>query len=102
MAFYLCSTANDVQLKDAVIPENLTLIDGTLEASLGKIDVGSTATHSYVVKADKGSFVAEFNPALVTYKPEFDSNEEQVSCSSCTVHQPSQAFSHVSYVISQW
>eukprot|EP00775_Hariotina_reticulata_P011524 gene11524-11667_t len=76
------ATANDVQLKDAVIPENLTLIDGTLETSLGKIDVGSTATHSYVVKAEKGSFVAEFDPALVTYKPEFDSNEEQTTRSN--------------------
>jgi hypothetical protein len=92
MTFCQCSTANDVQLADSAIPENLTLIEGTLEASLGKIDVGSTATHSYVVKADKGSFVAEFKPALVTYKPEFDSNEEQVSCSSYAVHQPSQAF----------
>lgn len=76
------ATANDVQLKDAEIPDGLTLIDGTLEAALGKVDVGATATHTYVLKADKGSYIAEFKPASVTYKPEFDSNEEQTTQSS--------------------
>lgn len=73
-----CRTASDVNLKDAAIPEGLRLIEGSLEASLGKIDVGSSVQHSYVVVADKGSFPAEFESATVTYIAEFDSKDKQV------------------------
>jgi uncharacterized repeat protein (TIGR01451 family) len=76
------ATANDVHLKDSVIPEGLRLIEGSTEAQLGKIDVGSSVQHSYVVVADKGSFGAEFESATVTYIPEFDSKERQTTKSS--------------------
>lgn len=74
----IASTANDVHLKDGAIPEGLRVIDGSPEASLGKVDSGSSVQHSYVVVADKGSFGAEFEPATVSYIPEFDSKEIQV------------------------
>lgn len=65
-------------MTDGAIPEGLRLIDGVLEASFGKVDVGSSVQHSYVVVADKGSFPAEFAPATVTYIAEFDSKDRQV------------------------
>lgn len=75
---FSCSTASEVTLKDSAIPKGLKLIDGSLEASLGKIDVGSSVQHTYVLAAETGSFGAEFEPATVTYQPEFDSKEKQV------------------------
>jgi hypothetical protein len=72
------STANEVTLKDSELPEGLKLIDGSLEAHLGKVDVGSSVQHSYVVVAEKGSFPAEFQSATVTYQPELDNKEKQV------------------------
>jgi hypothetical protein len=72
------STANEVTLKDSALPEGLKLIDGSLEAHLGKVDVGSSVQHTYVVVAEKGSFAAEFASATVTYQPELDNKEKQV------------------------
>eukprot|EP00878_Enallax_costatus_P001075 GHUV01001212.1.p1 GENE.GHUV01001212.1~~GHUV01001212.1.p1 ORF type:complete len:240 (+),score=68.40 GHUV01001212.1:188-907(+) len=79
------ATANEVQLKDSAVPEGLRVIDGSLEASLGRVDAGSSVKHSYVVVADKGSFGAEFEPATVTYIAEFDSKERQTTRSSTPV-----------------
>eukprot|EP00879_Flechtneria_rotunda_P000975 GHRR01001108.1.p1 GENE.GHRR01001108.1~~GHRR01001108.1.p1 ORF type:complete len:233 (+),score=63.54 GHRR01001108.1:429-1127(+) len=76
------ATADDVQLKDAEVPEGFRLLDGSSEASLGKIDVGSSVQHSYVLVADRGSFGATFAPAAVTYQPEFDSMDTQTTKSS--------------------
>jgi hypothetical protein len=75
---YQRSTANEVTLKDSELPEGLKLIDGSLEAYLGKVDVGSSAQHSYMVVAEKGSFAAEFQSATVTYQPELENKEKQV------------------------
>ncbi|KAF6263358.1 translocon-associated protein beta-domain-containing protein [Scenedesmus sp. NREL 46B-D3] len=76
------ATANEVALKDSPLPEGLKLIDGSLEAHLGKVDVGSSVQHSYVVVAEKGSFGAEFQSATVTYQPELDNKEKQTTSSS--------------------
>lgn len=58
--------------------EDFTLVDGSLEAALGKIDAGSSVQHSYVVVPNKGSFGLRFDPASVTYVAEIDSSEKQV------------------------
>lgn len=79
-----CSTAKDVQLEDAPVPEHFTLIDGSVGAPLGKIDAGSSVQHSYVLVPNKGSFGLRFDPASVTYVAELDSNEKQVCLPSCT------------------
>ncbi|WIA22976.1 hypothetical protein OEZ86_009897 [Tetradesmus obliquus] len=76
------ATANEVTIKDSELPEGLKLIDGSLEAHLGKVDVGSSVQHSYVVVAEKGSFGAEFQSATVTYQPELENKEKQTTTSS--------------------
>lgn len=76
-----CRTAKDVQLTDAEVPEDFTLLDGSIAASLGKIDAGSSVQHSYVLVPNKGSFGLRFEPATVTYIAEMDSNEKQVCVS---------------------
>ncbi|KAF8066375.1 Ssr2 [Scenedesmus sp. PABB004] len=76
------AAASDVQLEDAPVPKGLRLIEGALEASLGKIDVGGSAQHSYTLVADDGAFAAEFAPATVTYVAEFESKEKQSTKSS--------------------
>lgn len=76
------ATASDVHLVDAETPEGLSLLEGVTEVALGKIEPSSSKEHSYVLLADKGSFVAQFKPAVVTYKPEFDSSEVQTSKST--------------------
>jgi aspartate aminotransferase-like enzyme len=60
------------------VNEDFTLVDGSLEAALGKIDAGSSVQHSYVVVPNKGSFGLRFDPATVTYVAEIDSSEKQV------------------------
>lgn len=72
-------TAKDVQLTDGAISEDFTLVDGSLEASLGKIEAGSSIEHTYVVVPNKGSFGLRFEPAAVTYIAELDSNDKQAS-----------------------
>lgn len=67
-----------MQLTDAEVPEDFTLLDGSIAASLGKIDAGSSVQHSYVLVPNKGSFGLRFEPATVTYIAELDSNEKQV------------------------
>lgn len=52
--------------------------EGTLEASLGKIEAASSAKHTYTIVPDKGSFGVRFKPATVTYIAELDSNDKQV------------------------
>lgn len=76
------ATASEVTLKDAAAPEGLRLIDGSLEANLGKIDVGSSVQHSYVLVSDTGSYGAQFEAATVTYQAEFDSKDKQTTQSS--------------------
>jgi hypothetical protein len=60
------------------VNEDFTLVDGSLEAALGKIDAASSVQHSYVVVPNKGSFGLRFDPATVTYVAEIDSSEKQV------------------------
>lgn len=75
-------TAKDVQLNDAEISEDFTLLDGSISASLGKIDAGSSVQHSYVLVPNKGSFGLRFEPAAVTYIAEIDTNDKQKTRSS--------------------
>lgn len=74
----VCRTAKDVQLNDAEVPEDFTLLDGSIAAALGKIDAGSSVQHSYVLVPNKGSFGLRFEPASVTYIAELDSTDKQV------------------------
>ena len=60
------------------MPEDFTLLDGSVGATLGKISAGSSVQHSYVLVPNKGSFGLRFDPATVTYVAELDSNEKQV------------------------
>jgi len=75
-------TAKDVQLLDAVQSEDFTVVEGSLETSLGKIEAGSSVQHSYVIVPTKGSFGLRFPPATVSYVAELDSTERQRTKSS--------------------
>lgn len=70
---------------DAVLAEDFTLVDGSLEVSLGKIEAGSSVQHSYVIVPNKGSFGLRFPPATVSYVAELDSTERQASISSAGI-----------------
>lgn len=67
-----------MQLQDAAVAEDFTLVDGSLEAALGKIDAGSSVQHSYTIVPNKGSFGLRFQPATVSYIAEIDSSDKQV------------------------
>jgi Translocon-associated protein beta (TRAPB) len=72
-------TASDVLLVDGVeAPTNFSLVDGPLTTSLGKIEPGEAATHSYVLLPSTGSFAFEPAAAEVTYIAEIDSKDKQV------------------------
>jgi len=75
----VCRTAKDVQMLDAVLADDFTVVDGSLEVSLGKIEAGSSVQHSYVIVPTKGSFGLRFPPATVSYVAELDSTERQAS-----------------------
>lgn len=75
------STASDVRLLDRV-PAEATLMDGVLEASLGKISVGSHVKHSYTIVFNNGSIQASLPPAVVSYIPDSQSSAKQVGLSS--------------------
>lgn len=76
------ATANDVNIVDAAAPEGFTLLEGSLEVAIGKVDVGGTASASYVLVPTKGAFGAEFAPATVTYRAEFDGTDKQTAKST--------------------
>ncbi len=69
-------SAKAVKLVDA-LPEGATLLDGTLEASLGRISEGSSAKHTYTMIFTAGGSGLVLPAASVTYKAE-DGQEAQV------------------------
>lgn len=76
------STAKQVKLTD-VLPAESTLVDGTLDASLGKIAMGSQAKHSYVIVFNTGSIEVTLPDATVTYQAEDESSDLTVSICLC-------------------
>lgn len=78
----LRSTAKQVKLTD-VLPAESTLVDGTLDASLGKIAMGSHAKHSYVIVFNTGSIEVTLPDATVTYQAEDESSDLTVSTRLC-------------------
>lgn len=75
------STAKQVKLTD-VLPAESTLVDGTLDASLGKIAMGSHAKHSYVIVFNTGSIEVTLPDATVTYQAEDESSDLTEGASS--------------------
>ncbi|KAG2445045.1 hypothetical protein HYH02_008913 [Chlamydomonas schloesseri] len=78
------STASSVKYTD-VLPENATLVEGSLEVDFGKVTVGSHVKHSYVVIFTAGNVQVQLPPALVSYLAEPDSTESTVGASSSQV-----------------
>ena len=78
------SAATAAELVVGELPEGLALLDGSLKASLGKIDVGELRKHTYTLVAKKGALLHNLEAARVTYKPEKDA-ETQVGLLSCCV-----------------
>lgn len=75
------SSASNVKVADT-LPEDSTLIDGTLEHSVARIGVGSAVAHSYVIVFNKGSVQVQLPPAVVSYTAEADSTSVQTGLSS--------------------
>lgn len=75
------SAAHNVVLKDT-LPENATLVDGSLTADLGRITTGAHVKHSYTVVFQSGGTFATLPLAVVSYSPEADSATTQDSYSS--------------------
>lgn len=58
------------------LPENSTLLSGSLETSFSKIASGSHAQHSYVITFYAGNLVVTLPQASVTYKADADGTEQ--------------------------
>lgn len=80
-----CSAANNVVLKDT-LPENATLVEGTLEADIGKITVGSHVKHTYTVVFTYGGTFTTLPLAVASYvaEPESTTTQACVQFAPCT------------------
>jgi translocon-associated protein subunit beta len=78
------SSANNVVLKDK-LPENATLVEGSLTSEIGKVTVGSHVKHTYTVVFTAGNAYSSLPRAQVSYIAEADSTTTQVGqARSCT------------------
>ncbi|EFJ50017.1 hypothetical protein VOLCADRAFT_117033 [Volvox carteri f. nagariensis] len=68
------STADAVKFQD-VLPAEASLVEGSLEADLGKVSIGSHVKHSYVIVFNTGSVEVTLPTALVTYVSDSETNE---------------------------
>lgn len=78
------STAVDVRLKDAAVPEATDLLTGTLTQSFKHITPGHSEVHEYVLRAKQGG-VVRLEATRVDYSPRPGESDTQVSWSTSTM-----------------
>lgn len=71
------SAASGVVVTDSKVPEGFSLLEGKTEATFAKVDIGSKATHSYVLSVDTATELQSFQPARVSYKADADGEEQE-------------------------
>eukprot|EP00976_Prorocentrum_cordatum_P100854 1192397-Prorocentrum_minimum.AAC.5 len=82
------SAAHNIQLKDSTFPAAFyDLVEGSFTASWEKIGAGANVSHTFVVKP-KNAGVMMSAPAVVTYRPSDDSDEEQTMLSTSVMGRP--------------
>lgn len=75
------STASNIKLSD-VLPENVTLVEGSITADIGKLSPGSHVKHSYTVVFNQGNTRMFLPMATVTYIAEYEGKDVQIGRST--------------------
>jgi len=82
------SAASGVSLKDSTFPSTYyDLVEGSFTASWGKIGAGANVSHTFVVKPKNAGMMMS-GPAVVTYRPSDDSDDEQTMLSTSIIGRP--------------
>mmetsp|Transcript_7676 Transcript_7676/g.15622 ORF Transcript_7676/g.15622 Transcript_7676/m.15622 type:complete len:221 (-) Transcript_7676:563-1225(-) len=82
------SAAHGVSLKDTTFPSTYyDLVEGAFSAAWAKIGAGSNVSHTFVVKPKNAGMMMS-GPAVVTYRPSDDSDEEQAMLSTSIIGRP--------------
>lgn len=70
------SSAKDVNVVDAPLPEELKLIEGSLETTFPTIEPGASIKHTYTALAVKGEKGVYLESATVTYVSDMDGTKQ--------------------------